>query len=58
MISLNDFCFWGIGQISSFSHLVFWLLGSFFELYFIIWVLNITFSFLKKIVFHLGGIKE
>lgn len=56
-MNLADLCLWGIGKVNSFSDLVFWLLGSYFELYFIIWVLNITFSFLKKIILHLGGVK-
>ncbi len=57
MINLADFCAWGIGQITSFRDLVFWLLGSYFELWFLVWVLNISFSFLKKIILHLGGVK-
>lgn len=57
MMNLSDFCFWGVGQITSFSNLVCWLLGSFFELYFLVWVLNIAFSFLKKIILHLGGVR-
>lgn len=56
-MNLADLCLWGVGQVTSFSNLVCWLLGSFFELYFLIWVLNIAFSFLKKIVLHLGGVK-
>lgn len=57
-MNLSDFCLWGIPQITSFSRLVFWLLGSYFELVFIIFVLNIAFSALKKIIYHLGGIKN
>lgn len=41
----------------SFSNLVFWLLGSYFELVFIIWVLNIAFSALKRLILHFGGVR-
>ncbi|MDE7398590.1 MAG: hypothetical protein K2N06_03590 [Oscillospiraceae bacterium] len=57
-MNLNDFCFWGIGQISSFTHLVFWLCGSFFEIFFIVWVLNVAFSIFKSCVMHLAGVKN
>lgn len=57
-MNLSDFCMWGVGDIKSFSSLVFWLLGSYLELVFIIWVLNLAFSLLKSIVLKLGGVKN
>lgn len=57
-MNLSDFCFWGVGQLSSFSNLVFWLLGSFFEIMFMIRVLNVGFSILKACVLHLAGVRK
>lgn len=57
-MNLSDFCMWGVPQIDSFSRLVFWLLGSYFELVFIVWVLNVSFSILKKIIYKLGGVRN
>lgn len=45
-------------QITSFASLVYYFLGSYFELVFIVWVLNVTFSAIKRIVYSLGGVKN
>ncbi len=56
-MNLADFCFWGVGEISSFSKLITWIIGSTFEIMFLVWVLNMAFSFLRKIILYFGGVK-
>ena len=41
-----------------FTHLLMYLVGGFFEIMFVVLVLNMAFSALKFIVLHLGGVKK
>lgn len=56
-MNLADFCFFGIDEIHSFANILNWMTGTYFEISFLVWVLNITFSFFKKIVMHFGGVR-
>lgn len=55
-MSLSDFCMWGIPQIRYFSEFVLYMLTCMAEIVFFVWILNISFSILKKIINKLGGI--
>lgn len=57
-MNLMDFCMWGFPQIQSFSGLVYFLTGTYFELIFLVWVLNMAMSVLKRILYHFGGVKN
>lgn len=41
-----------------FTHFLMYLVGGFFEIMFVVLVLNMSFSALKSIVLHLGGVRK
>lgn len=41
-----------------FAHFLIYIVGGFFEILFVVLVLNMTFSVLKSIALHLGGIRK
>lgn len=41
-----------------FTHFLMYLVGGFFEIMFVVLVLNMAFSALKSIVLHLGGVRK
>lgn len=54
MISLLSLFGFADNSFLGFVHFVHYLVGGFFDLMFLVLVLNISFSFLKSIVLHLG----
>lgn len=45
-------------SFSGFTHFLMYLVGGFFEIMFVVLVLNMAFSALKAIVLHLGGVRK
>lgn len=41
-----------------FTHFLLYLVGGFFEILFVVLVLNMAFSALKSVVLHLGGVRK
>ena len=41
-----------------FAHFLLYIVGGFFEIMFVVLVLNMAFSALKSIVLHLGGVRK
>lgn len=49
----------GISDVfSGFAHYVYYLVGGYFEIMFVVLVLNMSFSALKSLVLHIGGVKK
>ncbi len=45
-------------SFTGFTHFLMYLVGGFFEIMFVVLVLNMSFSLLKTIVLHLGGVRK
>lgn len=59
MINLFDFPFFGFpSNFTGFAQFVLWLLGSAFDIIFIVIVLNVAMSILRAVVLYLAGVKK
>ena len=45
-------------SFTGFAHFLMYLVGGFFEIMFVVVVLNMAFSALKSIILHLGGVRK
>lgn len=45
-------------NFSGFAHFLYYLVGGYFEIMFVVLVLNMSFSALKSIILHIGGVKK
>lgn len=54
MISLLSLFGFADNSFLGFAHFIYYLVGGYFDLMFLVLVLNISFSLLKQIVLHLG----
>lgn len=56
MINLFDFPYFGFpNNFTGFAQFILWLLGSAFDVIFVVLVINVAMSLLRLIVLHLGG---
>lgn len=45
-------------SFSGFAHFLYYLVGGYFEIMFVVLVLNMAFSALKSLVLRVGGVKK